>query len=194
MSENKINVVVKNTITSMPYTIIQASLLAYLISGDYTYGLFVLFLLIFGDGANALEKKFFKNLSMKKLGKRPSGCGVRKKGKTCTGCGIYPEYMRKSKTWGMPSGHAQILFLTATFWSLYLIGKHKKGSSSLLITQLIIIWLIALIVVGQRVVSKCHSIPQVIVGSIFGIGFGILTYFICRKINNKKFPKSLFIK
>ena len=148
----------------MPYTIYITSLLAYLVSGDYKYALFFAFAILFGDGANALEKKIFKTASNKaKYGKRPSGCG-NKKG-ICTGCGIYPEFNKKSKTWGMPSGHAQITSLAATFWTLYLIENYKENKSkdiTKLIVQVVFLWILALSVWIQRIYSRCHSVQQVI--------------------------------
>ena len=192
MSENKINVVIKNTATSMPYTIYLSAILASLVSGDYKFVLFAAFALLFGDGANALEKQIFKFASNESdWGKRPQGCGIRDSQKgTCTGCGIYPEFGKTSSTWGMPSGHAQITAFAATFWTLYILAKQKDDPKSSIISRIIVIWLIALAVWIQRIYSRCHSIPQILVGASFGAGFGVLSYYICNKINKEKFPSA----
>ena len=94
----------------------------------------------------------------------------------------------------MPSGHAQITSLAATFWTLYLIGKHKKSGVKRVEFRIGLIWLIAVLVWGQRIYSRCHSVLQVASGAVFGMGFGILSYYLCRKINKNKFPETLFIK
>ena len=194
MSKEKVGLVLKNTLTSMPYTIYVASLLAFLITGDNKYGLFFIFAILLGDGANMLEKKLFKMISKQaEYGKRPSGCGTRN-GKVCTGCGIYSNPLKSSKTWGMPSGHTQITALAATFWTPYLIGKNKDKKIKRLEFRIILLWVVAIMVWIQRIYSRCHSLFQVGSGAVIGIGFGILSYYLCRKINKDKFPETLFIK
>ena len=174
------NSISKNIITSSPYTIYQAGILASIVTGDPKYILFSVFAFIMGDGFNALEKKIAKKIMVG--GQRPSGCG-NVQGRKCTGCGIYPSHGTKSKTWGMPSGHAQITSFAATFWTLYVWLKYKKESGSIqtknkAIASTAIMWTLAACVWSQRVISLCHSIPQIIVGVIFGILFGVLAYFI----------------
>jgi membrane-associated phospholipid phosphatase len=173
------NSISKNIITSSPYTIYQAGILASIVTGDPKYILFSVFAFIMGDGFNALEKKIAKKIMVG--GQRPSGCGNGQRRK-CTGCGIYPSHGTKSKTWGMPSGHAQITSFAATFWTLYVWLKYKKESDPLAknkaIASTAIMWTLAACVWSQRVISLCHSIPQIIVGVIFGILFGVLAYFI----------------
>ena len=199
MSEGRITETVNNIITSSPYTIYLSCILASLISGDYKYVLFGAFVIFFGDMCNAMEKKIFKAILPDYFGKRPSGCG-NSLGKKCSGCGIYPS-RKVSKTWGMPSGHTQIITLTAVFWTIYLVAmyKHEQAqydaknipnppNQGTLITQLIFIWLLTVIICAQRVYSKCHNLIQIAVGAAFGAGFGVLVYFICSKISNEKFP------
>ena len=70
---------------------------------------------------------------------------------------------------GMPSGHAQSSFLFATFWSL--LGQESW----------IILYIHALLVAYQRVYTKCHTVPQVVVGAIIGIVNGIITHELLKK-------------
>ena len=192
MSEGSIKIIGKNIITSSPYTIYQAGILATIVTGDYKYIFFSLLAFLMGDGFNAIEKHIVKNLLSNKFQKiiqRPNGCWIGNYSinleNQCTGCGIYPG-TNKSTTYGMPSGHAQITSFSSTFWSIYVWMKyiHEKDllKKSKLKNQAIVstvsMWSLSLVVWTQRVVSGCHSILQIIIGVICGIIFGILGYYI----------------
>ena len=194
MSEGKINSIGKNILTSSPYTIYQAGLLAWLVTGDIKYGVFTFLAVIMGDGANYFEKKIaryvMEKLGYKKEGARPNGCGT-SSGENCTGCGIYSS-SKTSHTWGMPSGHAQITSFAATYWTIYVWIKYREETDkekkqalfTSAIVSSIVMWLLAFAVWSQRVYSKCHSIFQIIVGMVIGIGFGILGYWVSSYLKN----------
>jgi len=190
MSEGKLISIGKNILTTSPYTIYQAGLLAWLVTGDSKYGFFTLLAVVMGDGFNALEKQLAKKIMGPKstLGARPSGCGGVKN--ACTGCGIYPPSGKTSHTWGMPSGHAQITSFAATYWTIYVWTKYREETDeekkqALLtsaIVSSIVMWLLALSVWSQRVYSKCHSVFQIIVGAMIGAIFGVVGYVISSKV------------
>jgi len=201
MSEGNIKVIAKNIITSSPYSIYLAGLYASIVTGDSMYTLFTLSAIIMGDGFNAIEKKIFKKFmgSDSVLGKRPFSCGNNDiQDSVCTGCGIFPTSGMESHIWGMPSGHAQITSLAATFWSIYVWSLYiqekdpqkKEKAYSHAITAISIMWILSLIVWTQRVSSGCHSVPQICMGIIFGIIFGFVSYYICTLLN-KDMPKML---
>lgn len=75
-------------------------------------------------------------------------------------------------SYGMPSGHAQLTAYTLTY--LYLVTK----SMSVLCFTLFLIS----ITIFQRVLSKKHSIKQVLVGTIIGIGLGYFFYKYANKL------------
>ena len=198
MSEGNIKSIGKNIITSSPYTIYQAGILASIVTGDPKYVVFSLFAMIMGDGFNALEKKIAKKImgDDSSIGKRPSGCGIGNgKEDDCTGCGIYPSFGNKSVTWGMPSGHAQITSFAATFWTIYVWMKYKNETDiekkQILkvkaIVSTIIMWMLSAGVWSQRVMSSCHNIFQIIAGVMFGIIFGIIAYKISTCIFKNKY-------
>jgi membrane-associated phospholipid phosphatase len=202
MSEGNIQSIGKNIITSSPYTIYQAGILASIVTGDPKYVVFTLFAIIMGDGFNALEKKIAKKImgSDSSIGKRPSGCGLGNgKEDECTGCGIYPSFGNKSVTWGMPSGHAQITSFAATFWTIYVWMKYKNETDiekkQILkikaIVSTIIMWMLSAGVWCQRVMSSCHNIFQIIVGVIFGIIFGVIAYIISNFIFKNKYSMTI---
>jgi membrane-associated phospholipid phosphatase len=102
------------------------------------------------------------------------------------GLGIRPESSYKNKnsdfiidklvlnSFGMPSGHSQIMWALAT----YIIYKYLNYVSIYTILGSIIIIAIASYVSYSRVyIEKCHTIQQVIVGSILGIISGIIVYY-----------------
>jgi len=190
MSEQKLKFVFKQILNTSPYTIYQVGIIASVVSGDSKYAFFSLLAFIFGDVFNFIEKSIFKRLMTcpsgnRTLGNRPSGCG-NSTGENCTGCGIYPSSGRVSSTFGFPSGHAQILTLSSTFWTIYLVLKSRNrlreetesGITIGTFIRILLMWSFTIAVYLQRIISGCHSIQQVIMGSILGVFFGFLSYYI----------------
>lgn len=185
MSEGKLLSTGKNIITSAPYSIYTAGILAWIVSGNPQYGFFSLLAIIMGDGFNALEKQIAKKLMGKNstLGARPSGCGG-STNNNCTGCGIYPTAGGHSHTWGMPSGHAQITSFAASYWTTYIWMKYKQEINPVekkkikqhAIVSTIVMWSLALVIWTQRVYSRCHTIFQIVIGMIIGSLLGIFGY------------------
>lgn len=181
-------------ITSSPYTIYQAGFLATLISGDITYAVFSALAIVMGNGMTHLEKLISKEFLNSRVGKRPSGCGTIKGDKdaisNCIGCGIFSQPGKKSETWGMPSGHAQITAFAATFWTIYISlrvknekdSEEKKKQRRRAIITIPIIWGLAAVVWIQRVVVKCNTPAQCTVGVIIGGVLGLISYAIVSKI------------
>ena len=174
---------------AMPAIVLVACGLGSVVSADYSgvliagWGIMVTIL-------NHLFKMFAKKLGGQKLGKRPNPCGMKVNNK-CGGCGIFDEGV-KSKTWGMPSGHAQFSIWIATFVTMWCVGRAKIGDQEEgdLGWQLPIIWLLAISVCIQRSpwVSGCHSFLQLFIGGIIGAGLGVGTYAISTKISEERFP------
>ena len=88
-------------------------------------------------------------------------------------CGIWkdpPNY--KTKSYGMPSGHAQ----EATGFATYIILDNlSKGGNILDITN-IIVGFFALFIPYSRVYLNCHTYQQIIVGGIIGILMGMFAF------------------
>ena len=132
-----------------------------------------------------------KNIPILGRGLRPVGA---------SNCDSYNNCSKKpSLTFGMPSGHSMMIWFTITFIMIYLIAKRfstnilnnknnennedkeSEENSSVSLTNIqFYISVITLIILGilmgySRVfITKCHTVQQVIVGSILGIGFGYL--------------------
>lgn len=100
-------------------------------------------------------------------GKRPEGARH---------CGVFVEEDGDglSTGFGMPSGHAQIAMITMVFWIMYLL--ENKGHNDRTYMSIGLIVFICLGIVVSRVYLGCHTVQQVIIGSMIGIGFGWLGY------------------
>ena len=193
MSEN-LNKIYNNVLITIPYTIYLSSILASISSDNYDYMYFFLCAVLLGDGLNHVIKESFKhsNILPKNVGLRPSGCGGPKVNGLCRGCGIYDNYKDKigSKTYGFPSGHAHILSLTMTFWTIYIINKHEHLEFKHYLS-IFFMWSIFLLVCIQRLKSRCHNIYQIIGGGLIGAIMGIFSYYLCNKFapNTFKYKK-----
>jgi membrane-associated phospholipid phosphatase len=84
---------------------------------------------------------------------------------------IMDESYEGIENYGMPSGHAQSSFFSIAF--LYFV----KGSPMWLIAELFI----AGLTVYQRWKYRQHTIEQLIMGSILGICFAYLSYYITKQ-------------
>jgi len=74
------------------------------------------------------------------------------------------------KSFGMPSGHAQLIFFSTTF--LYLVKKNTY----LLIFELFL----CALTLHQRWKYRKHSVQQLLVGSVIGISFAYGTHSLTR--------------
>ena len=97
------------------------------------------------------------------------------------------------KSFGMPSGHSQFVMYCATFLILYLYFTyvHKKSGDGIMTKAShirtffypisIFIATLSLLAVYTRIILKCHTIQQVILGSLIGIKCGILYFFTVKR-------------
>ncbi len=122
-----------------------------------------------------------KNIPILGRGLRPIGA---------MNCSNYITCPKKpSFTFGMPSGHSMTIWFTITFIIMYLVSKRftieilnennqndtSKQNDFLFYISIVILILLGLLMGYSRVfITKCHTIQQVIIGSILGIGFGYL--------------------
>ena len=178
-----------NSLLVLTPTIIATGLLSASV-WDKKYLTFILFFAIssiINFGAKYMTQKipFFKL-----IGQRPDQCGF-KYNNVCTGCGAIPSD-QPSKSWGMPSGHAQSMTFITVYWMIYLYCSYKNQQTTENRNKLIIISILliitTLLVILQRVNSKCHSILQVVSGSILGSVLAVISYILSNRMNDKDFP------
>lgn len=145
------------------------------------FGIYFLILDILSGLFKGVVRSLYSFLGVETLpiigaGKRPNGA------KYC-GCFIDENNLEgKSTSFGMPSGHSMLAIFTAVFWSLYILENYEddyKRNISLLVLNVCCI-----LVCLSRVYLNCHTIQQVIVGSIIGFILGNLGYKLYKKIIN----------
>lgn len=175
----------KSILTGYPAFVIAGVVFSAIMEFRMVYPFFIV-LYIF----NSLTNKVFKNVIFKPLmgteaTRRPSGMGGTV-GSTDTpyGCGLFASG-KISKTSGFPSGHSQFAAMAATFWILYVLrqsrnegkGRHHAAKEYICMALNILPFVVmALLVMAQRVQSRCHSITQVVVGAAFGIVIGVIGF------------------
>jgi len=99
----------------------------------------------------------------------------------------FPQYAQttrtpKQRTWGMPSGHMQLLVMVVTFLSLYLLSipvpsPYREFAIALM-------WWLVVMQACQRMGSNCHSLEQVVVGSVIGAQTAICAFLIVETLGS----------
>ena len=184
MTESKLTKLLMNIGRSFPLIIIIGHIFGYFITYDYNHYLIFLIAYIINEIINILLKYIIKE-------KRPSNRGYID-GNVSTGCGIFPSNYKLSKSFGMPSGHAQSVSFTAIMYTLYLYNNstHENRAHYYEYISICVIWLTVCIVCWSRIKIKCHSPIQVFFGSTLGILIGFITYYILSAhINIKNVPE-----
>lgn len=94
----------------------------------------------------------------------PEGCGTR----------YVMNKTWKGLSWGMPSGHTQVAFMGAVFWSLYIWNTYGDTMNTKI--SIIILFILACLLGYSRILNGCHNIQQILVGASLGIVFGCIGY------------------
>jgi membrane-associated phospholipid phosphatase len=139
--------------------------------------LFLLVLIFLGELLNNILKHGVFKPIMKSEKWPILGYGIRPKGsKNSSQFGDINKKPHKN-TYGMPSGHSQTALLFATFITLMITDHHSESLSNN--TQYILLGsllLFTISVLWSRIYLKCHTIQQVIMGSIVGVSIGYYGY------------------
>lgn len=150
-----------NILSATPVLIYASSIYSLLFVDDKkTQLLFIIGLFLLNTLLNPILKDisfyFFKDNEMFQRPNPPK-----------EGCGCFANLkMDGSKSFGFPSGHAQIVAFTAMFYTLYFGFCYKS----------LFMWIYFLIVCSQRIYIGCHNIFQVIGGSVIGTILGYFYY------------------
>tara|TARA_Y100000389_G_scaffold196521_1_gene229575 strand:+ start:702 stop:1229 length:528 start_codon:yes stop_codon:yes gene_type:complete len=102
----------------------------------------------------------------------------------------YCDYLSKnkiSKMKGFPSGHMSSISLFATFMILLRYKKYRNIKEYIKKEYMYIIvnLLLVIITAWARYYKKCHTILQIVCGTILGILLGCIFFVMYDKINNK---------
>ena len=103
------------------------------------------------------------------------------------------NYWSESISFGMPSGYSQTILFYATFWIIYILIEYKENKSNTDIIykccSIIYMILLIFIVIHNRYYFRYHTIEQIIIGGLFGIGLAFLAMFLCKSIFLTKYAK-----
>ncbi len=132
-------------------------------------GLIFALLIVFDKIVNFTLKHTSKYI-LKDMWKRPAAA------KSCAP--FYIETKRHDGS-GMPSGSAQFAGFNTVFWSLYIYDEYGKDPKSLVSIGALLI--IAILQCYERILSNCHTFPQIIAGLVVGALVGVLGYKFTKK-------------
>ena len=135
-----------NIAQASPYFITIAVLLSLLVSESKKIWplYFIFFSILFGELFNKFEKIIMQSFF-------PTTVAFLRPSPPITGCDIFKDCNAKgSKTFGFPSGHAQITSLAAMYWSLY-VYKQTSLSTIGKIIRISIMWILAILVWYSRI-------------------------------------------
>ncbi len=164
-----------------PALILVISILLFIITELDIYMLLAIWIMIGDILNNILKQHIFKPLMGSKrysifgYGTRPKNS----KNPALFGDINCPPY---KGSYGMPSGHSQSALTFAIFIILIINNFHKSLSPVLQYFTIGSVILFALMVLWSRIYLNCHTIQQVIAGSIIGIIWGYYGYLLYLKL------------
>ena len=150
------NPLIKNILVNGPNFFLFSSIFIAIIINQ-KIGYYYIILEIISHIVNYIIKNIIKQ-------KRPDGA---------KGCHDYVTCNEKTDTYGMPSGHAQSMGIILSFWLLY-IWRYNKQNTKYIGSLFIIISSFS--VIYSRVLFKCHTELQVIIGFIIGLFIGFIGF------------------
>ena len=160
---------IENILRAWPPMIVTFMILLTLITTKVEYLLFLL-VVIFSENFNSfIKQNVFKPL-MKGKDIPILGTGTRPEGAINCAPFLSTKGDIKSKSYGMPSGHSQTAVLFAVYFILDILygnlGEYKTKNEKMIgVTGLSII---TFAVLFSRLKFGCHTLQQIIVGTIIG--------------------------
>jgi membrane-associated phospholipid phosphatase len=116
-----------------------------------------------------------KELPILGLGQRPSGA------RSCSLSGTN----EKSLSFGMPSGHSSLTLFITTYiiLNIYYMDYSKYSNpdaiKALFSIICVLLMVTSIFIIYSRVkIAGCHTIQQVVVGSIIGVGLAYLAFYV----------------
>jgi len=180
--------IIDNTCRASPVIVIISLIFLYLMNNDI-WPVYLSLLLILGEYGNhfLLKNGFFKYLY------KYYGIINRNKQLYIPVLGIYPRPMNamdcalfidrknnRNKSPGMSSGHAQFIFSFVIFVICYL---KKKKDNNYYLKSLILLLIAVLISLSRVYIANCHTLQQVIIGSLIGYSYGYFLFILLDKYN-----------
>lgn len=171
--------VVQGLLILSPILVLITFLLAGVLTWRFPPIFYAMMFYILGLAGNRVLKVISGVLVSEDTSFRPTNCPLPNARGECERCHAFPKWgapLHDDEMLGMPSGHAQAMVMLATAWSLYACRyvtciQHQ-------IFSIVLLWSWAIAVCIQRVHSRCHTVKQVLVGSLVGIAAGVLTHMV----------------
>lgn len=93
-------------------------------------------------------------------------------------CSVLGGKVTNEQTFGMPSGHSQIIWSVIAYivTFLYYENRYKPDFKYYFPFQVLLLCMIGLTVSFSRVHIGCHTVMQVVIGGLIGIGIGYGAY------------------
>ena len=165
--------------------IVSASLLFSVLYSDKTNFFFSIYLFL-TDEINHLIKEYIakpifgnKKLPILGYGKRPSPNAVSSM--------FQPD--TPSKSYGMPSGHAQMASVFSSYWSFKIWEDEERDENMKLVSITLLIGLALLVMYSRVYWMKCHTVQQVVIGGMIGTALGYAFYAYKDLLMNKEIEK-----
>jgi membrane-associated phospholipid phosphatase len=176
-----------------PVAIVSVVLIYTTLSRTY-YSLYLLICVL----AISISNGVFKNLIFNPLynlfnRKELPILGIGKRPQNANSCGILLDG-KTDNSYGMPSGHSQIAWATATYLLLKIyLDKHKITSARLNIYEISKVCALSVLIIGSAIyisfsrvyIEGCHTIQQVAIGGLLGVVCGFTVYLIEHNVMNK---------
>lgn len=98
-------------------------------------------------------------------------------------CSVFGEKISNEQTFGMPSGHSQIIWAVITYFIIhkYYETEYLDNFDYVFPLQAITLISIGIFVSFSRVFIDCHTFRQVLIGGILGTGIGAGFYYMYPK-------------
>lgn len=182
MRMNDLNIKVRGMARGFTTIIPIVSILAGFIFRE-SFGMFLGGFLLICDFINHFVKKFFKwwykkegvdELWLIGRGERPEGA------KHCGSFINEYDLNGKATSFGMPSGHSQMAVTVALMIIIFLGNKY--GGDARNIIAMFIVAILAIGILISRWWMGCHTWGQIAVGSVFGIIYGIIGWYVFKAI------------
>ena len=166
------NHAIKMLLMVSPFIVNVFLIIKYIRSSDLFYLRFFYILLGSGFMNHVLKEFVFKPLMGNKkypilgIGTRPTGA---------TNCGLfYDKHNTISKSYGMPSGHTQFAAVFSTISILKVLETSQPYHMKVFECIILILFIVS--VAQSRILLKCHTLQQTLVGGLIGIFIGYKSY------------------
>ena len=177
--------IAKGLTRGYPTFIVFASLLYSVLYADTTSFFFGIYLFL-SDELNHLTKEYIakpifgnKKLPILGYGKRPYPNAI---------SSMFPPDT-PSRSYGMPSGHAQIASVFSSYWSFKIWEDEERDENMKLVSITLLIGLALLVMYSRVYWMKCHTVQQVVLGGAIGTALGYAFYAYKDLFMNKEIKK-----